>query len=255
MTHYVLILGGGQGTRLNNITPKQFLELNGIPIIMHSAYAFLESDPECKIYIGLPTDYISEWYILTQKYNFNINHEVFEGGQKRLETVYLGIKRIMQENKCGLDDIISIHDGARPFIDSCFISDLISEAKIYGSAVPVLSLKNALIRYKMNSSLSNTKTINSINRRHYKTTQTPQIFKFDVIEKSYKNLYDLISKEGNNASILSSIFDDASVYENFKPPKGPRIHAVPGREYNIKITTPMDYYMAPYIFDFYKSMK
>jgi len=255
MAHYVLILGGGQGTRLKKTTPKQFLELKGIPIIMHSAYAFLKSDSTCKIYIGLPIDYISKWASLTKKYNFNINHTVFTGGQQRLDTVYLGIQKIVQENECCRDDIISVHDGARPFIDSTFISQLMNNARTYGSAVPVLSLKNALRRDITTRHLSKTKTINSINRLNYKITQTPQIFKYNEIEKSYKKLYDLISQEGNSESLLSSIFDDASIYENFKSPKAPIINEVPGREYNIKITTPMDYYLAPYIYDFCKSMK
>ncbi len=255
MAHYVLILGGGQGTRLNSKTPKQFLEIQGVPIIMHSAYAFLKSDSKCKIYIGLPQDYVSEWASLKKKYNFNINHKFFKGGQKRFETVYLGIQKIIQENQCHKDDIISIHDGARPFIDSIFISQLISDAKIYGSAVPVISLKNALRRSEVKSSVSNLTITNSINRLHYKTAQTPQVFKFHLIEKSYEKLYHLIFKDGNNASILSNIFDDASVYEHFKNPKEPKINEVPGREYNIKITTPMDYYIAPHIYDFFKNIK
>ena len=125
MAHYVLILGGGQGTRLNNTTPKQFLELKGVPIIMHSVCSFFKSDSTCKIHIGLPADYMPEWVSLTKKYNFNINHTVFTGGKTRTDTVYLGIQKIVQENKCFRDDIISVHDGARPFIDPILISQLL----------------------------------------------------------------------------------------------------------------------------------
>ncbi len=255
MAHYVLILGGGQGTRLNNTTPKQFLELKGVPIIMHSAYAFLKSDSTCKIYIGLPADYMSEWGSLTKKYNFNINHTVFTGGQTRTDTVYLGIQRIVQENKCFRDDIISVHDGARPFIDPILISKLMINARTYGNAIPILPLKNALRRDTITSILSKTKTPHSINRLHYKITQTPQIFKYHELKKSYYHLYDLISKENNSETLLSSVFDDASIYENFKSTKAPPINLVSGREYNIKITTPMDYYLAPYIYDFCKNIK
>ena len=118
-----------------------------------------------------------------------------------------------------MDDIISIHDGARPFIDSTFISDLISNAKKYGGSVPVLSLKNALIRDTIPTSTRNTKQNYSTNRENYKITQTPQIFNLHEIETSYRSLYDLISKEENKEAILANIFDDLSVYEQFKKPK------------------------------------
>ena len=254
MAHYVLILGGGQGIRLNNKIPKQFLELKGMPIIMHSVNAFLKSDPKSHIYIGLPKNYISKWSSLIKKYNFHINHTVFIGGQTRSETVYLGIQRIVQDNKSCVEDIISIHDGARPFIDSTFISDLISNAKKYGGSVPVLSLKNALIRNIIPTSTRNTKKNHSTNRQNYKITQTPQIFNLQEIETCYSQLYDLISKEENIESILSNIFDDLSVYEKFKETQKSSTYFVCGREYNIKITTPMDYYMAPYIYDFFTSI-
>ena len=73
MAHYVLILGGGQGTRMNNSTPKQFLEINNMPLLMHSISTFFASDSTCKIYIGLPKSYMSEWDSLCNKYGFNFS--------------------------------------------------------------------------------------------------------------------------------------------------------------------------------------
>ena len=255
MAHYVLILGGGQGTRMNNSTPKQFLEINGLPLLMHSICAFFASDSTCKIYIGLPKSYLSEWDSLCKKYSFNINNIIFEGGKKRLDTAYLGIKKITKENECCSDDIISIHDGARPFIDQTFIEQLINSARLNGSAIPVLSLKNAL-RIDLNrGSLNKNKKSKSINRSFYKTAQTPQVFNCNIIKNCYENLHELLLKGGDSSSILNGIFDDASVYEKFKSSKDPSIKEVPGREYNIKITSPMDYYLAPFIYDFYKSMQ
>ncbi|RPG59844.1 MAG: 2-C-methyl-D-erythritol 4-phosphate cytidylyltransferase [Flavobacteriales bacterium TMED191] len=255
MAHYVLILGGGQGTRMNNSTPKQFLEINDMPLLMHSISAFFASDPTCKIYIGLPKSNLSEWDGLCKKYGFNINSLIFEGGNKRLDTAYLGIKKIVSENECCTEDIISIHDGARPFIDKSFIQELINSARLNGSAIPVLPLKNALRRDSSQESLNNKNKSNSMNRSFYKTVQTPQVFNCNIIKSCYEKLHQLRSISGDSSYILNGIFDDASVYEKFKSPKDPSINQVPGREYNIKITSPMDYYLAPFIYDFYKSMQ
>ena len=83
MTNYVLILAAGSGSRCNSITPKQFLEIDNLPIVMHSVKAFHMADPNAKIYIALSKEYISKWPKICKKYKFEIEHEIYTGGKRR----------------------------------------------------------------------------------------------------------------------------------------------------------------------------
>ena len=132
MAHYVLILAGGRGKRLNQTTPKQFLDIKGVPILMHSINSFYVADPSCKIYVGLPEGYLDLWRQLCQKKNFIVSHTVYVGGKQRTDTVRLGLEKVSVENECREDDLISIHDGARPFVSSGFILELLVHAKKNG---------------------------------------------------------------------------------------------------------------------------
>ena len=97
MDHFVLILAAGEGSRLKSDVPKQFLELNGIPIIMHSLLAFRQADPTAKIYIALSKKNQSYWRELCKKYNFNIDHEIYIGGHQRSDSVFRGLQAIHKE--------------------------------------------------------------------------------------------------------------------------------------------------------------
>ena len=152
MIHYALILAAGEGSRIKNNTRKQFLELNGLPVAMHSVRAFNQADPETIIYIALPNRHKLVWKKLCQKHHFKIKHKIYIGGDSRAETVLKGLKQIYKDSAfavCADDNqknntLVSIHDAARPFIDSKFILELIHAAKRFGSAIPFLNLKNSL---------------------------------------------------------------------------------------------------------------
>lgn len=238
MSHYVLILAAGGGSRLNSKIPKQFLELNNLPIAMHSMITFYDADPDAKIYIALPERYMKQWPLLCEKYNFRIQHKVYCGGNNRLSSVFKGMQMINKQNTITKKrTIISIHDAARPFISRQFILDLIQTAYDTGIAIPGLPLKNSL-RYKKQALGNNT---TSVNRNQYIAIQTPQVFHFKDIFNAYKKIDTLNNKQ---------LFDDASVYDNLYPSKG--INLIPGREKNIKITTELDYLIAQKMYRLFK---
>ena len=99
MAHHVLILAAGKGLRLESKTPKQFLEIHSLPIIMHSMQAFFSADPTSKIYVALSEDYIGKWSQLCLDYKFQINHEIYIGGNTRQESVFLGLNKILDLSK------------------------------------------------------------------------------------------------------------------------------------------------------------
>ena len=234
MAHYVIILGAGKGKRINNqLIPKQFLELENLPIIMHSIYVFSQSNSKIIFYIGLPKKHIKLWSILCEKYNFNIKHNVFVGGEERINTVSIGLNFIKKQNIIHDTDIVSIHDSARPFIKKSFIEILIKETITKGSAIPVIKLKNALKKSHCH-----------VDRSQYTLAQTPQCFIFNDILKAYVALFD------STINNIASYHDDASVYEvlNKKP------NLVKGEEYNLKITTDIDYFISETLYKFYKNI-
>ena len=177
MAHHVLILAAGKGVRLKSTTPKQFLEIHSLPIIMHSMKAFFKADPQSQIYVALSEDYVETWSKLCEEYSFNIDHQIYIGGATRQQSVYLGLDLIHNSvDKLRMKDLVSIHDAARPFINSKFILELLSAAETKGNAVPVMKLKSALRKIDRNNIL------NSVgkNREDYIMTQTPQVFNFQT---------------------------------------------------------------------------
>jgi len=255
MVHYVLILAAGKGLRLKNYnTPKQFLELNNLPIVMHSALAFKKADPSSEIYIALPKDYIDEWRLICKQYNFHIPHKVYVGGARRIETVLMGLhevhRHIKNRNLESIDihhsskkALISIHDGARPFIDSEFIIELISSAKKHHSAIPVIKLKNSLRKFKTEKKIISESRF----RSDYILTQTPQVFLFSDIYNAYLKITQFDEDNYDNR-----FFDDASVFDYFN--KNKYLNIIDGRVYNIKITNDLDYILSPTIYKYVQEL-
>ena len=241
MAHHVLILAAGQGLRLKSTTPKQFLELHSLPIIMHSMKAFFIADPKSKIYVALPQGYVEKWSRLCIDHEFDVNHETYIGGSTRQESVYLGLNKIYNSlGESSKKHLVSIHDAARPFITSNFILELIAAAKKSGNAVPVMEINSALRKID----LSNSSDSIAENREDYIITQTPQVYTFCNIYNSYKYII---------SSTIKNIFDDSAVYDCFK--NNSPINLVKGREFNIKITTKLDYVLAETIYESLKDIK
>tara|TARA_B100001287_G_scaffold276568_1_gene287915 strand:- start:1756 stop:2514 length:759 start_codon:yes stop_codon:yes gene_type:complete len=247
MAHYVIVLGGGIGSRTRQQTPKQFLDLGGLPIIMHSIKMFYNADPNCKIFVGISENRLDYWSSLKTKYSFDFPHFTFKGGTERFNTVHNGIQEIKNMFNIENEDILSVHDGARPFIKKKFIRKLLKHARIYGSAVPCLPVKSTLINLKKSKSHTQ-KIFNPIDRSDYILTQTPQLFLFNKISACYnKFLNSLIST--SNLKKNSYLTDDSSIYKTFKISTDSDVALVMGEEENIKITTPFDIENAKFIWN------
>jgi 2-C-methyl-D-erythritol 4-phosphate cytidylyltransferase len=207
----VIIVAGGSGKRMGSVVPKQFLELNGKPVLMWTIEKFYQYDPEISIILVLPLDQVSYWDRLCIQHLFKIRHEVAFGGENRFHSVKNGFKRV-EEGSC-----TAIHDGVRPLvsletIDSCFI-----EAEKYGNAIPYVALSESVRKVKNNKS-------KVLNRELIKIIQTPQVFSYQQLKNAYLQEYN------------DSFTDDATIVEKLGYP----INLVEGNVENIKITTPFD---------------
>jgi len=237
MTHYALILAGGEGSRLKNTKiPKQFLEINKVPMLMHSVQAFKDADPNIKIYIGLQKKYHKTWELLCVKHNFNINHTLYLAGQERLNTVFEGLQRIYSDNETK-NSIICIHDAARPFIHTQFIRDLLNSLKSTGikAVIPIQKIKNSIVR-------SSKSTYFSTNRNNYLSCQTPQCYKFEAIFKAYNSIMNTELLDRNIKR--QQLHDDLAVFYSLFRDKKHIVKFIDGLEQNIKITTNLDYFIS-----------
>jgi len=218
MTKYAIILGGGSGLRFGSSVPKQFLLLNGLPILMHSIKKFIESDNTTKIIVVLPHAQIDYWNELCVQYHFDIHHTVIEGGSTRFQSVKNAINSIQAAN----NDLIAVHDGVRPMISTKVIKEAFLVAQNDLTAIPAIPLTDSV---RMLCKDGNSRPLL---RDDLRAVQTPQTFNAQVLIKSYGVPYD------------NAFTDDASVVEK----AGHKINLIDGDPNNIKITHSADLLLA-----------
>ena len=208
---YAVIVAGGKGTRIKSETPKQFLEINGMPVLMHSILAFYRYSEKARIIVVLPDDEMDTWKSLCSRYSFSIPLTIQNGGKSRFQSVKNGLQAVDD------DGIVAIHDGVRPCVGRNLIATSFQVAGINGTAVAAVPLKESLRMIQDN-------TTKSVDRSNFRLIQTPQTFQASIIKKAYERAED------------SRLTDDASVAES----AGFRITLFEGSYDNIKITTPED---------------
>jgi len=211
MKLYVVIVAGGSGKRMGAEIPKQFLELAGRPVLMHTIERFKSFNDAIEIITVLPENQLRHWLELQNKYSFTVPQTLVKGGSHRFFSVRNGLKFV---NSPGL---VAIHDGVRPFVSNDTIKRCFETAEKMGNAIPVISPTESLRLISEKGSIS-------INRLHVKQIQTPQVFSSELIKKAYLQEY------------LLEFTDDSIVLERM----GEKINLVDGNRENIKITNPED---------------
>ena len=210
-----IIVAGGKGERMQTNIPKQFLELNGKPVLMHTLDTFRNYDPEMELILVLPSSQIDYWNGLCKKHAFSTPHKIAEGGATRFHSVKNGLKVVSSP------DYIAIHDGVRPLVSHQTITDCFAEAEISGAAIPVVDAVDSLRKITENGNVA-------VDRSLYKMVQTPQVFEAGLIIEAY------------NQDFSDTFTDDASVVEVF----GHKVSLIAGNRENIKITTQTDMLLA-----------
>jgi len=215
MKKFVILVAGGSGIRMGSEIPKQFLELCGKPVLMHTIQVFHEFDQESKIILVLPEDQQLFWKGLCLKHSFSLIHQVVSGGKTRFHSVKNGLSQIEGEG------IVFIHDGVRPLVSRETLSRCLETAQESGNAIPVLPVTESLRKLEGNQNIS-------VDRSQYFSVQTPQTFRSKQILEAFQQHFD------------PAFTDDASVAEKAGFP----IFMVEGNSENIKITTPTDLIVA-----------
>lgn len=207
-----VIVAGGQGLRMQNAIPKQFLPLNGKPILYYSINAFLEAIPGIRIVLVLPQSHFSYANSVLQHFSSGIDITIVAGGNSRFESVKKGLDTTTEK------DIIFVHDGVRPLISTALIHNCYAAAKEFGSAIPVVPVTDSIRQVAEHEGSK------MVDRESLRAVQTPQTFKGAVLLPAFDQPYQL------------SFTDEASVVEQY----GIKVHLVAGEKSNLKITTPED---------------
>lgn len=217
MNHFVIIVAGGSGTRMNSKTPKQFMTIHQKPIIFHTIEKFLAFDASIQFIIALKEEYILLWKGLLQKHKFSFAHQISPAGEERFNTVKNALDFIPD------NAIVGIHDSVRPLVSQHTIQNCVDALPEHQAVIPVVAISSSI------REIDGVKS-KAINRANYKAVQTPQYFNSNKIKQAYQTNYQAF------------FTDDASVFEQ----KFGQIKLVSGNEENIKITTPKDLILAEF---------
>ena len=212
---YGIFVAGGSGTRMGGDVPKQFLLLDGKPILQWTVERFLEADPEMTVVTVLPRIHFQTWKNLCAVHSFDCPQILVAGGLTRFHSVQNALKKVPD------GAIVSIHDGVRPLVSPDLVRQMLSRMQEGTRALlPVVKIVDTL--------RSTEPGVPAPDRSTTVGVQTPQMFLSEDIKAAYRQAYDL------------SFTDDASVAES----KGIPLSFIEGERFNLKITTPEDLVLA-----------
>ena len=222
---YGAVLAGGIGTRMGNVEkPKQFLELGGKPIIVHTVEKFIVHPGFEKVLVLSPQAWVSYTKDIIRKFIPGCEEkvEVLCGGATRNETIMNAIRYIEEQGELTDDTVIVTHDSVRPFVTHRILEENIRYAIEYGACDTVIPASDTIVQ-----SLDNNKITDIPDRRYMYQGQTPQSF----LAKKLKEVYEGLTEQEKD------ILTDAC---KIMVLKGGHVHLVQGEVFNIKITYPYD---------------
>lgn len=220
MKKYAVIVAGGSGLRMGTAVPKQFLALNGKPLLWYTLSTFLEAFDDLEIILVLPEDHLKTGLQIIQTTKDPDRIWIMAGGETRFHSVKKGLAHIQQHS------VVFVHDGVRCLLTTDLIRRCFTHVIEKGNAVPAVAAVDTIrIETMAGNSI--------IDREKVKMIQTPQAFYSDLIKAAFEHDYD------------ESFTDEASVVERL----GVKIHLIDGETTNIKITRPIDILIAEKILE------
>ena len=215
MKKYAIIVAGGTGSRMNNSTPKQFLLLQGKPVLYYTINCFLQAYDDLQIILVLPEEHIAAGQEIIDAF-FDYNRiQITIGGRTRFHSVQNGLQLVNDES------IVFVHDAVRCLVSVHLVHRCYDAAIENGSAIPVIDSKDS-IRYITGDDNE------ALERNAVKLVQTPQTFHSKILLPAYQIDYK------------DKLTDEATVVEAF----GLKVKLVAGEENNFKITQPVDLIIA-----------
>ena len=217
-----IIVAAGSGTRFGSKTPKQFLEILGKPLLIHTLFAFEKCSQIDEIVLVLSSNETAKFLKIVCKYNLKKLVKIVSGGKSRAESVLKGFNAIRPINA----GIIAVHDGARPCVTVEEISQTIEKAKDTGAACLVTSVTDTI------KEICDGKITDTIDRNKLRRALTPQAFRYDVLKRAL---------QANDIGEIAT--DECYLVEKL----GVAVSIVEGKSTNIKVTTQEDLAIAEQI--------
>ena len=216
MKTYAIIPSGGTGSRFGSEIPKQYLKVKGKELIAHTLEIFQASEFIDEIVVAAQTEYFELLNTIKDKYNISKLTKIIEGGKERQDSVYNALSSLSACN----DDLIAVHDAARPLLTQKILNNAIESAKNLGNSVVAIKARDTLIDSSHNE-------LNYLDRNNVYYIQTPQTFRYDILKKAF------------DSAIAGNFYGtDESVIVN---KIGEKIHFTDGLIRNFKITTQSDF--------------
>ena len=214
-----IIVAAGSGTRFGSETPKQFLEILGKPLVVHTLERFDYCPTIARIILVLPAGRIENFSNIVDNYNLKKLVKMVAGGKTRAESVLSGLNAIDSQKA----EIIAVHDGARPLVSQAEITNTIEKAKTTGAACLVAAVTDTI------KEVANGKIVKTIDRTKLRRALTPQCFSYEILKRDFAE---------NEIGEIAT--DECFLVEKL----GCEIAVVEGSAKNIKVTTPEDFVLA-----------
>ncbi|MBO9566841.1 MAG: 2-C-methyl-D-erythritol 4-phosphate cytidylyltransferase [Niastella sp.] len=220
MKKYAVIVAGGSGMRMGTIVPKQFLPLQGKPVLWYTLTAFLDAFPDLEIILVLPEAHLETGQEILRSTHAPDRIWMTAGGETRFHSVRNGLSHIHQHS------IVFVHDGVRCLLTPQLIRRCYQMAQERGNAIPAIGAVDSIRIQTFDGN-------EFIDRSKVRIIQTPQTFYSDIVKAAFEQEYE------------ESFTDEASVVERL----GVKIHLIDGESTNIKITHPIDVLIAEKILE------
>jgi len=227
-----IIPAAGLGTRMappgkKGVPSKQFFEINGTPILIHTIRVFSRNQQVTDIVVALRKNEMEQFARRLEKEKLAAKVQLVEGGEHRQDSVANALSSL----KSAADDVVLVHDAVRPFVDDEIIANVIHEVEKHGAAIAGLPAVDTI--KQVERAAEGAIITSTIPRERVVQAQTPQGFRYELIKRAF----DSAKADGFTGT------DEASLVERL----GEDVWVVMGSTRNIKITTPADLELAEFL--------
>jgi 2-C-methyl-D-erythritol 4-phosphate cytidylyltransferase len=226
MQVFVILPAAGLGTRMAGPQPKQFLSLDGLPILIHSLRAFASVERVTSIYVAVRPNEIERVQAQIAEYGLDEKVKVVAGGDNRQESVSHALAAL----PAAPEDIVLVHDAVRPLIDAATIDRTIDAVELHGAAIVGLPAVDTIKQVERTA--HGALIVSTIPREFVVLAQTPQGFRFGLLQQAFA--------EATADGFIGT--DVASVVERAGHP----VAVVHGSQVNLKITQHGDLELAEF---------
>jgi 2-C-methyl-D-erythritol 4-phosphate cytidylyltransferase len=215
-----IIAAAGQGTRMGGKRAKQFLELAGRPIIIHTIQAFEACEAIQEIIVVLPEADVRDFSAVARPYNLGKVRAVVPGGVARASSVLHGLRAVNAQET----NIVAVHDGSRPLVTVAEITRTVQAAEVSGAAILVAPMVDTVKEVREGT------VVATVPRDHLRRALTPQCFRYEILRQAYEQVEEVDATHTDESSLVERL--------------GVTVSVVEGSSRNIKVTGPEDLVIA-----------